>query len=482
MIALAIAVPLAGWAAYRLLEFFGAAINIVLQGFRIEPAVLLLMAGIAILVPQLAGIVPIINGTRISVVEALSGYSQSNPQVSKSWTDKRIESFRGLSRPILLSLRNTFRHTGRLFLTLFTLTLGGAIFIATFNVQGSLTNYIERIGQYFLADVNLTLKDNARIEEIEELVMQVPGVGHVEGWAATGGVLVKPDGTAGETVSLLAPPGGSTLVDPVLTSGRWVRAGDMEAIVVNERFREVYPDLDVGDTVRIKISGKERDLNVVGFFKLAGKSGGIVAYTTYEYLAPLIHTKNKAITFRILSSRSNLTLEEQKALGQQVETLLRSKGYQIAEVEAGKSLTATTADGLNILTIFLLMMAILIAIVGSIGLTGTMSLNVLERTREIGIVRAIGASDRAVMDLVMIEGLLIGMMSWVLGLIMAFPISSLMSNAINLALFGATSDFSFTPVGVIVWLFVVILLSVFSSVGPARNATRLTIREVLSYE
>jgi putative ABC transport system permease protein len=125
---------------------------------------------------------------------------------------------------------------------------------------------------------------------------------------------------------------------------------------------------------------------------------------------------------------------------------------------------------------------VLTAIVGSIGLTGTMSLNVLERTREIGIIRAIGASDKAVMDLVMIEGVLIGMMSWVLSVLMALPVSLVMANAINLALFGAPASLTVTPVGVFLWLVVVIFLSVIASVSPARNATRLTIREVLAYE
>jgi putative ABC transport system permease protein len=127
-------------------------------------------------------------------------------------------------------------------------------------------------------------------------------------------------------------------------------------------------------------------------------------------------------------------------------------------------------------------MAVLIAIVGSIGLAGTMSLNVLERTREIGIIRAIGASDRAVMELVMLEGLLIGFMSWVFGVVLAVPVSVIMANAIIWALFGATAEFTFTPVGVFLWLIVVLVLSVLASVGPARNATRLTIREVLAYE
>lgn len=478
----AIALPLSGWAAYTMMGYFAREINIVLQGFRIEPAVFWIEIAIAMLVPQLAGIFPILNGTRISVVEALSGVSQSNVQQKKNWLDRRLESIRGLSRPTILSLRNTFRRKGRLFLTIFTLTLGGAIFIGTFNVQMSLTNYIDRIGRYFLADVTFNLGDNARISEIESMIMEIPGVRHVEGWAATAGVLQNPDGTAGESVNLLAPPSDSTLVDPVVLEGRWIQPGDESVVVVNERFREAYPALQTGDLLKIKIAGQDEIVEVIGFFQLAGKSGGYLAYTTYEYLSDVIHEKNRANSFRVVSNNENMSIEQQKALGRVIEAKLKAEGYRVTEVDAGRSLTATTADGLNILTGFLLMMAVLIAIVGSIGLTGTMSLNVLERTREIGILRAIGASDSAVMRLVMVEGLLIGTMSWLFGVVLAFPIGSLMANAINLALFGAPADFTFTPLGVILWLAVVIILSVLASAGPARNATRLTIREVLAYE
>jgi putative ABC transport system permease protein len=476
--AFVIALPLSGWAAYALMQNFASAINIDLQGFRIEPSVVWLELGIALVIPQLAGFLPILNGTRISVVEALSGLSQNKPRETKS----NRGSFRRLPRPILLSLRNTFRRPGRLFLTLLTLTLGGAIFIATFNVQSSLTKYIERIGHYFLADVTVNLNDSARISEIEPIIQSVPGVAHVEGWAETAAVLVKSDGTPGESVSLLAPPAGSRLVNPVLLEGRWLQPGDEGSVVVNERFRETFPDLKPGDQIKMKISGEERTVTIIGFFQMAGKSSGYLAYTTYEYLSVVTHQNNRANSFHVVATQNNMSLEQQNALGRAIETHLKDYGFRVAEVEAGRSLTADTAGGLNILTGFLLIMAILIAVVGSIGLAGTMSLNVLERTREIGIIRAIGASDRSVMELVMVEGLLIGLMSWILGVLLALPVSSLMANAIILALFGATADFSFTPIGVILWLVVVVILSVLASVGPARNATRLTIREVLAYE
>jgi putative ABC transport system permease protein len=481
LIAFVIAMPLASYTAYALLGTFAGAINIILQGFRIIPEVVLLQLVIALIVPQAAGFIPIVQGTRITAVEALSGYNQAKPPSGAAWrpTNRFVKR---IPRPVLLSLRNTFRRRGRLILTLTTLTLGGAVFISTFNSQAALTNYIDQIGRYFLADVNLTFKQTYRVDQVVEAVKQVPGVKDVEAWASSQAELVMPDGSIGERIDLLAPPAGSLLVNPVLLEGRWLEKGDTNAITVNERFREVFPNLKVGDTLRTKISGKETDLVVVGFFQLAGKSGGYVAYTTYDFLSNQIHEVNRAQIYRVTATRAGLSLNEQEALGRDLEKHLKDLNFNVIEVEAGHSLTATTANGLNILTAFLLIMALLTAVVGSIGLTGTMSMNVLERTREIGIIRAIGASDLAVINLVMAEGTLIGLMSWVLGTALSFPITSLMSNAIIEALFGATAKFTFTPAGVILWLVIVLVLSVLASVLPARSAANLTIREVLAYE
>ena len=138
--------------------------------------------------------------------------------------------------------------------------------------------------------------------------------------------------------------------------------------------------------------------------------------------------------------------------------------------------------GLDTLTFFLLIMSGLTAAVGSIGLMGTMSMNVMERTREIGVMRAIGATDRQVMNQVLLEGMLIGLISWVLAFGLAFPISFLMSYIVNTSIFGISGQFTFTVFGVFIWLAIVAVLSLVASFLPARNAARLTIREVLAYE
>ena len=127
-------------------------------------------------------------------------------------------------------------------------------------------------------------------------------------------------------------------------------------------------------------------------------------------------------------------------------------------------------------------MAALLAVVGGLGLMGTMSINVLERTREIGVLRAIGASSRAVLQIVIVEGVLIGVLSWAFGTLLALPLGKFMSDAIGNAFLRAPLSYVFSWTGALVWLGAVIVLGTIASLLPARSATRLSVREVLAYE
>jgi putative ABC transport system permease protein len=481
ILAFLVAMPLTSLVGFQLMGFLATELNFELLGFRIEPVVIVAQALIALLVPQLAAFIPIWRGSRLSVQEALSGVRQGAAKNRKAGARGAIR-IKLISRPLLISLRNTFRSKGRMVLTLVTLALGGALFIATFNVQLSMTNYIDQISQYFLGDLNLTLAYPYRVEKIEELLAPLDEISHVEGWMTARSEIVRPDGTIGDEVQLLAPPAGSQLVQPRLLEGRWIQPGDQNAITLNEQFRSNYPDLQVGDTLRMQVNGDETDWVVVGFFQFAGRSVGYMAYTNAEYLSRLVGLNGRAILFRLVADRSDLTISEQEALGIKVQNLLEGRGIQIAEVEAGLSTSQTAADGFTILTAFLLFMAILAAIVGSIGLAGTMSINVMERTREIGIMRAIGSSNGVLMQMVIVEGYLIGMISFAFGSLLAFPISNLMSNSISLALFGASTKITYTPTGFFIWFLLVSALAIGASVLPARKAANLTIREVLAYE
>jgi putative ABC transport system permease protein len=481
ILAFLIATPLTSLVSFQLLGYLVSELNFELLGFRVLPVVLLAQALLALLVPQLAAFIPIWRGSRLSVQEALSGIRQGAAKTRRAGT-RGLMRFKILSRPLLISLRNTFRNKGRMALTLVTLALGGALFIATFNVQLSMSNYVGQIRQYFLGDLNITLAYPYRVEKIEELLSPLDEISHVEGWMTARSEIVRPDGSTGDEIQLLAPPAGSQLVQPRLLEGRWIQPGDQNAITLNEQFRSAYPDLQVGDTLRLQVNGDETDWVVVGFFQFAGRAVGYMAYTNAEYLSRLVGLNGQAILYRLAAERSDLTIDEQAALGLKVQNLLEARGVQIAEVEAGLTTSQTAADGFTILTAFLLFMAILAAIVGSIGLAGTMSINVMERTREIGIMRAIGSSNGILMLMVIVEGYLIGMISFALGSLLAFPISNLMSNSISLALFDASTKITYTPTGFLIWFLMVSVLAIGASVLPARKAANLTIREVLAYE
>jgi putative ABC transport system permease protein len=112
----------------------------------------------------------------------------------------------------------------------------------------------------------------------------------------------------------------------------------------------------------------------------------------------------------------------------------------------------------------------------------TMSLNVLERRREMGVLRAIGATPRIVWAMVVAEGLVIGLLSWAIAALLAWPVSKVVGNTIVRVMFRSGLDFTFEPVGLVVWLLITVALSAAASFVPAWRASRATVREALAYE
>ena len=214
-------------------------------------------------------------------------------------------------------------------------------------------------------------------------------------------------------------------------------------------------------------------------FKFVGVEG-ILGYAPYEYISEQQNLVRRAYSYRLVADRHDRAYQE--ALAKRTAESFRDWGFHVREVQPGLSTLDDASESLDILVTFLLIMALLTAVVGAMGLTGTMSMNVLERTREIGVMRAIGATDGAVMRMVIIEGALIGLISWVLAVLLSFPITYLLATIVSLAIFNTPIAIIFTPIGYIIWVAVVLVLSAVSSVLPARNAARLTIREVLAYE
>ncbi len=494
VLALLISVPLGGQGAYGLALYISSELRFNLLGYRIVPMALMIQVAVGLLVPLVAGLVPVLNGSRITVLRALSGDlagDENKPHAGESdrlpWFDymlvqvTRALATRGIHipRPFIISLRNTFRRRGRLILTLFTLTMGGAIFIAVFNVRVTLHDYIGQIGSYFRADVTLDFDKAYRLREVEQYALQLDGVEGVEGWQFISSELLYPDGTVAENLNMLAPPADTKLVNPLMAAGRWIRADDVRKLAISEAVLKYFPDLKPGDSMRLKIKGREEMWEVVGIFKFVGREG-VLAYTPFEYSSQVLDLVNRASSFRVVTTQHDRAAQD--LMAEKLDHYFRAQGFKVRNAESGLASLDTASESLDTLVVFLLIMAILTAIVGAMGLTGTMGMNVLERTREIGIMRAIGADDRAVMRTVIGEGFVIGTMSFMLAIILSIPFTYLLSTIVSLAVFETPIKVVFTYLGYAIWFGLVLILSVVGSILPARNAARLTIREVLAYE
>jgi putative ABC transport system permease protein len=483
LLSLSIAVPIGSLVAYAITRYLAKLINFNFVDFRIPLQVLALEIAVGLLVPLVAALYPIASGVRITVREALNFHGISGGQFGHSRVDRMLQRLRGLSRPLLLSLRNTFRRKVRLVLTLATLTLGGAIFIAVFSVRASLLTTLDQTAAYLNYDISVDFAGSYDAKSIEREAMYVPGVVAAESWGSGNARRVRPGGSQGSSFELNAPPAGTNLLHPVILEGRWLRPDDKHAIVLDSDVLKHEPDVRVGDQVVLNIERRETTWHVVGIAQTTLSATFIrigAAYVNFADFAAVDRSLQPNIRLRVK------TMQHDAAFQSSVATALQdrfdSSGIGTSSIRTTSTTRAAIRYQFNVLSIFLSIVATLLAIVGALSLMGTMSMNVHERAREIGVMRAVGASDGAVLRICMVEGICVGVLSWPAGAVLALPISKLLSAVVGNKFTGAPLSYTFSLSGALFWLVLVGILAALASFLPAWNATRLSVGEVLGYE
>ncbi len=153
VLALLIAVPLGALASYGLTRWMIGMLNANPSPFSLPIQAVLVQLFIGLVIPVLGALIPVIGGARRTIRQAITSYGL-DASAKPGLFDRVLDALPWLPRPLLLSLRNTFRRKGRLFLTLATLVLGGAIFIAMIGVRESMYAEVEQTFSYFQSDVN----------------------------------------------------------------------------------------------------------------------------------------------------------------------------------------------------------------------------------------------------------------------------------------------------------------------------------------
>jgi len=482
LIACLVAIPFSYQGANALAAFVADLLNFDPPEVEFTRQALLFQLGVGLLVPIFAAAPVILNGTRVSPAKVLSEYGISQVWSGAGLVDAILHRFPLLTRDLLLALRNPFRKRGRLILSLITLTFAGAVFMAIINLQSSLNVALNEMFSFWRYDAWLIVDGYIPAERLLNEAKAIPGVEQAETWDFALGRYVRPDDSESSNLYLMAPPAGTQFLNPPIIEGRSLQPGDMDAILVSPGFLASEPTLRLGSPMKIKIEGREQTYTIVGLVNMIGNA--TIGYMTIiDYSAYARHVREPNRANSIVLTLSSDSTAEQRAITSAVE-----KHFDRADIEVVNTFLVNDEReeidaAFGILVVLLMIMTFILATVGSLGLTGTMSLNVMERVREIGVMRAFGASSKMISRIVIIEGLLIGLMSWILAIGLSLPISVFLARAIGLSFMdyypmpAATS-----PGGIFIWALIVIVISILASLFPALRAVRLTVTQVLAYE
>ena len=474
--AIVLAVPLAALAAFVLVDYSSGLINLNPASFSLPPEVLALQLAAGLLLPLAAAFAPALRASRITVREAIAGPGRSGPRGIAVLLAERAGS---APVAVRLALTNVLRRKGRLLLTVAALALGGTVFVAVLSVRASMLRTLDEAATYRGYDVDIVLDRAYPRSALERTALGVPGVSRAQAWAVEGAYRIRPDGSRSQTFSVLGAPAGSALLQPSLTRGRELRPGDGRAVIINSDVLDSEPGLGPGDRVRLAVNGRRATTwRVVGIAKRV--VAGPVVYADESTLA-------RAAGEPMLGQRLVVaTLDhdgdaEQRAATALTDGLARA-GFAIRSARTSAALRTLDRNNFGIIISFLLVMAVLLALVGGLGLAGMLSINVLERTREIGILRAVGARDRDVTTLVIAEGLFVAALGWAVAAPLSLLAGRALSDAVGRLFLGAPLSYSYSVGGLLFWLALALALAVVASVVPARRAMRLTVRDVLAYE
>lgn len=475
-IATLIALPLGFMAGKGYAQFVASMLNFELFNQKISHSVLIFQIAIGTILPVLVAFFPIYRASRITVREALNDYGVSDSVSLKSVHSQRLANKLKLSNITLLAIRNTFRRKGRLVLTLTTLVLGGAVFISAFNIRTSLKDTVNSRFTNQRYDISMILSKGVDEKEFCASIDSLPFISDYETWGFAKATRIVSDKYESELMDVKVVPLKTKLFSPEIIGGKWLTGNPYE-VVVNHVFQAKYPEVKLGDKITLKVNDKIQTLKVVGCIREL--FSGTTVYVSKSILAkwPQMPGKTNSV---LISFEGNHT--DYSEYSDKLEQWIKSKNYPVSLVFRKDQYKERVVDHLVVITTMLIMVTLLLIIVGGLGLITTMGINIVERLRELSILRAIGVNNRKLYQLTLTEGFLIGLMSWVIAVVVSVPVSYYLGNKFFEIFFETTLNFDVSFTGILIWLAIIVVFSTIAVLIPARNANKQSVREGLSYE
>ena len=480
--------------SWRLLAYIGSLLSLT-TGFEVAPLGLVLGGVVGLGVTLVAGVLPSLAATAIPVKEALDSYGITSTY-GMGRADRLIRRLVALPPLAAMSLRNLGRRKGRTLVTVFVIAVAVSVSLAAQSVSASVSTAIDGLFKTYRADAWVWFGENVSTA-FESSLRSLPYVDGAEIWSlqdawvsvtrenrgATTGANDPPSGGSGTPeiaarARLWGLPSDTTLYQPDLVQGRWYRDGETDTVVISSDLVQSL-DLRVGDFVSIDTGSDTRPFRIVGIAvdnsvflgsQVAGK-----IFLREDLVAQMDHRTGYATFFAVLFDKH----DPENVSARLDQIAAHFNGYQVGSDSAAAEVQGAKEQTL-ILTIALAAMSLLVGAIGALGVLNTLTLNVVERRREVGVLRVLGGSDASLIQAFLTEGLAFGLGGWAVGVTLGYPLGALLTRVMESVLFHI--DYIFDARMVLISLVFSLVLSGAASLVPALAAARLKAGQVLRYE
>jgi putative ABC transport system permease protein len=460
-------------------------IPLALGSLMVTPGLIALSLALGFGVPLCASLWPLWRGTRITVREALAAYGINKGEGASSLA-RLGQHITWISQTTWLGLRSLFRKRTSAALTLLMLTVAGTSFLVVQTAAASVNETIGSAWSNIHADVEVYAEEP--YSQARAQVGTLPNVHRMERFGIAGAQ------TSWGKIGILGFEPRTQIYHYRLTSGRWLRDGDTNVVLISDAMA-AQTGLYVGTRLVVTSLGGNRSitLTVIGTLKEAVDSLGqigtaVVPVTTlYQFegtpAATAVDYANK-----LLIQAKNRTPHGVSQLANQIDSIgtnlilsgSAGRGAGLGPVFLVQDEALRHQRNFYILYELLYAVALLTGAASILGLASTLTASVVERQREIGLVRAMGASSWRVTQVFWVEGLALGGIAWCLGALLGLPLAYAFLQYFSRLVMPV--DFVVDPLAFLVMLAAMLGIVTLASVVPARRASRLRIADLLRYE
>lgn len=413
---LLIAMPLGMMLGLSLVEFQAGMTNIDIQSRAVPMATIVVAALLLSTVLLGAMLMPILTACSKRVVDALHGYSIVAPN-ALARASARL-SLDALSVGNRLALRNVWRRPWRAALVVAAIGLGGGLLLTT---RTNFDSYLATIDKNQAArehDAEVFFSKAPQMETLQRVVTTLPHVQHAEIWQRT---KVTVTGSTEMAFTLSAFPDASRMFVMPFSVGRYVNPEANDEIVITRFLADRFPALSLGVAVELVHGVHRQRVTIVGIVEEIAAS---LAYANASTFVAITGTQTKGASVRI-----KLDTDDVVGAINALDRAFMRGGIVPAQIISAEVVRESLIEHFLVVGGAMKLIALCVAVLGAIMLCALAVFNTLDRTRELAILRAIGAPPSTAIQLMLIEAASVMAVGFVVAVALSLAISRLLLDA-----------------------------------------------------